>query len=273
MHKVIALFNHKGGVSKTTTTFHLGWMLASKGKRVIMVDTDPQCNLTGLVLGESLDDFYSNSPSRNIHSALTPAFLSLPREISSIDCVEVNGRSGLFLLPGHVNLSEYEVTLGIAQELAGSIQTLKNLPGAFNHLISKIADSHKADFVLIDMSPSLGALNQNFLLSSHGFLVPTSPDYFSVMAIDSLSSVLPRWFEWAKRAHASETLRTAAYPFPEPTLKFFGASLALLLGFFGAHLNLTAFLFALLLPSLIQILYGLFVWYNRYPESLEVDLL
>ncbi|WP_201029053.1 ParA family protein [Cylindrospermopsis raciborskii] len=48
MVQKIALFNHKGGVSKTTTTFNLGWMLAEKGKRVILVDTDPQCNLTGM---------------------------------------------------------------------------------------------------------------------------------------------------------------------------------------------------------------------------------
>ena len=51
MAQRIALFNHKGGVSKTTTTFNLGWMLASKGKRVVLVDADPQCNLTGIVLG------------------------------------------------------------------------------------------------------------------------------------------------------------------------------------------------------------------------------
>jgi cellulose biosynthesis protein BcsQ len=222
MHKVIALFNHKGGVSKTTTTFHLGWMLAEKGKRVVMIDTDPQCNLTGLVLGESLDEFYSKSPTNNVYAALAPAFLSEPRVISAVDCVTVDGQANLMLLPGHVNLSEYEVTLGIAQELAGSIQTLKNLPGAFNHLVEKVAEKHRADFVLIDMSPSLGALNQNFLMSSDGFLVPTSPDYFSVMAIDSLAAVLPRWSEWARRAHSSEALSTAAYPFPEPTLKFFG---------------------------------------------------
>lgn len=222
MHKAIALFNHKGGVSKTTTAFNLGWMLAEKGNRVVLVDTDPQCNLTGLILGETLDGFYMNHPTRNIHAALAPAFLSQPREIAAVDCVEVAGRDGLFLLPGHVNLSEYEVTLGIAQELAGSIQTLKNLPGAFNYLMTKIAEANDATFILIDMSPSLGSLNQNILASSDCFLVPTSPDYFSLMAIDSLSAVLPRWAEWARRAHASETLRTAAYPFREFRLKFLG---------------------------------------------------
>ncbi len=51
MAKQIALFNHKGGVGKTTTTFNLGWMLGNKGKKVIIVDSDPQCNLTGMVLG------------------------------------------------------------------------------------------------------------------------------------------------------------------------------------------------------------------------------
>lgn len=58
MVKKIALFNHKGGVSKTTTTFNLGWKLAEKGKKVIIVDADPQCNLTGMVLGyKGLNEF------------------------------------------------------------------------------------------------------------------------------------------------------------------------------------------------------------------------
>lgn len=53
MARIIALFNHKGGVSKTTTTFNLGWALADRGHRVLLVDTDPQCNLTGMVLSFS----------------------------------------------------------------------------------------------------------------------------------------------------------------------------------------------------------------------------
>lgn len=51
MAKIICLFNHKGGVSKTTTAFNLGWMMALKGKRVLLADFDPQCNLTGMVMG------------------------------------------------------------------------------------------------------------------------------------------------------------------------------------------------------------------------------
>lgn len=87
MHKTIALFNHKGGVSKTTTTFNLGWMLAEKGKRVVLLDTDPQCNLTGLILGEGLDGFYGDDPNRNIHAALAPAFLSQPPSaVSHTNC-------------------------------------------------------------------------------------------------------------------------------------------------------------------------------------------
>ena len=226
MHKTIALFNHKGGVSKTTTTFNLGWMLASKGSRVVMIDTDPQCNLTGLVLdfdsASDFDQFYSNHPNANIRSALAPAFESQPKLIEAVECVEVKGRDGLFLVPGHVNLSEYEVTLGIAQELSGSIQALKNLPGAFHYFVEKIATSMKADYVLVDMSPSLGAMNQNFLMTSDCFLVPTAPDYFSVMAIESLASLLPKWIEWAKKASELEVLKTATYPFPMPTLRFLG---------------------------------------------------
>src|SRR3989339_810929 len=126
MHKTIALFNHKGGVSKTTTTFNLSWMLAEKGFRVVMVDTDPQCNLTGLVMDYSqsidLDNFYTTFPQQNIKAALAPAYESQPMLIDAIDCVEVPTRNGLFLVPGHINFSEYEVTLGVAQELSSSIQ-------------------------------------------------------------------------------------------------------------------------------------------------------
>jgi cellulose biosynthesis protein BcsQ len=226
MPTTIALFNHKGGVSKTTTTFNLGWMLAEKGCRVVMIDTDPQCNLSGLVLdydsSVQFDEFYEQHPTANIKAALAPAFEAQPRPIETVECVQVKGRENLLLVPGHVNLSEYEVTLGIAQELSGSLQALRNLPGAFHFFVDAVATANGADYVLIDMSPSLGAMNQNFLMSSDCFVVPTAPDYFSVMAIDSLSVLLPKWIEWAKKAADLETLKSADYPFPRPHLKLLG---------------------------------------------------
>ena len=226
MAKRIALFNHKGGVSKTTTTFNLGWMLAQKGYRVILVDGDPQSNLTGLVLGyggpSELGEFYSKEPDRNFRSGLAPAFESRPVPIEPVDCFPTS-QAGLFLLPGHIALAEYEVTLGIAQELSGSIHTLKNLPGSISHLLKKTAEHQRADYVLIDMNPSLSAFNQNLLMTSDYFIVPTTPDFYSAMAIDSLSKVVPGWREWSTKAQKMPVLRDATYPFPHTIPKFLGS--------------------------------------------------
>lgn len=104
MAKIINLFNHKGGVSKTTTVFNLSWMLASLGKRVVMADFDPQCNLTGMVLGyqgvDDLETAYRSDPPNNIKDALAPAFESKPKRIEAAECVEVSGIANLFLAPG-----------------------------------------------------------------------------------------------------------------------------------------------------------------------------
>lgn len=226
MAKVIALFNNKGGVSKTTTCFNLGWMLARKGKKVIMVDADPQCNLTGMVLDlsgeDALESFYKDNPGRNLKEALEPAFKSRPVALKPVECVGVEGQDGLFLIPGHVALSEDETSLGISQQLSESLQGLRNLPGSFAHLFRITAEEYDADYILLDLSPGLGAINQNLVATSDFFLVPCSPDVFSVMAIDSLSRVVPRWLNWAQRAASLETLSDADYPFPEPNLKFLG---------------------------------------------------
>ena len=222
----IGFFNHKGGVSKTTTVFNVGWKLAEKGKKVILVDADPQCNLTGMALGyegeSEFEEFYEKFNNRNLMSSLAPAFESKPELIQPLDCVEVPSRSGMFIMPGHLNLSEYEVTLGISQELSGSLQPLHNLPGSFSYLLDITARKYGAEYLLIDMNPSLSSINQNLLMTSDYFIVPTSPDYFSVMAIDSLSKVIPKWHAWAIKAAKSETLSAPPYPFTYKTPKFLG---------------------------------------------------
>ena len=249
--KIISMFNHKGGVSKTTTTFNLAWMLARQGKRVLMVDADPQCNLTGLVLGlnpewpdddeqilefaeddgesqefgrtqDEAEDFWTTNFERTLFGALKPAFDSEPRLLEPVECIPVDGPDGLFLLPGHLRLGEYEVSLGIAQELAGSMPALRNLPGATYYLLKQTAEKLNVDYIIVDMSPSLGALNQNLVTISDLLIVPTSPDFFSIMALQSLSRVLPRWARWAQAASANEVLSEASYPFPPPRLRLGG---------------------------------------------------
>jgi cellulose biosynthesis protein BcsQ len=227
MAKTICLFNHKGGVSKTTTAFNLGWIMASEGKRVLLADFDPQCNLTGMVMGfKGVDDLaaiYSGTPPNNIKDGVAPAFESQPRQIAPVECVGVKGNDRLFLLPGHIGLAEYETTLGIAQELSGSLLTLRNLPGSVRFLLDETATKYNPDFVLVDMSPSLGPLNQNLLTTSDYFIVPLHPDYFSSMALSSLAKILPRWKSWADTACEIEALTKADYPFPKPHMTFIGA--------------------------------------------------
>ncbi|MGB6133287.1 MAG: AAA family ATPase [Acidobacteriaceae bacterium] len=223
---MIALFNHKGGVSKTTTTFNLGWSLANQGKRVLMIDGDPQCNLTGMSLSlagnADFESFYEKNKAVNLFEALRPAFDALPERLKPVECFEIKKRPGLFLLPGHVRMSEYDIPLGVAHELTGSFGVMKNLPGAISALIRETAKELKADFVLADLSPAISSLNQNFVMSSSHFIVPCNPDYFCSLAIDSLSDVLPRWAEWPDKAVKSGLFQGAAYPVPSHRPLFLG---------------------------------------------------
>jgi cellulose biosynthesis protein BcsQ len=179
-----------------------------------------------MVLGfkesDEFETIYKAGGVRNIRDGLAPAFESRPTPIDPVTCEPVEGQPNMHLLPGHIGLAEYEVTLGIAQELSGSLVTLQNLPGSLRHLFDLTAAKYKADFVLVDMSPSLGAINQNLLMTSDNFIVPMAPDYFSVMAIDSLASILPKWAAWARQAKATPILQKATYPFPDKNPKFLG---------------------------------------------------
>ena len=147
MSKIICLFNHKGGVSKTTTAFNLGWKMAEMEKRVLLADFDPQCNLTGMVMGfggiEDLESHYKSDPANNVKDALAPAFEAKPKQIEAADCISVSQNSNLFLLAGHIGLSEYETTLGVAQELSGSLLPLRNLPGSLRFMLDATASKIK----------------------------------------------------------------------------------------------------------------------------------
>jgi cellulose biosynthesis protein BcsQ len=220
--KTIVLFNHKGGVSKTTTTYNLAWTLTAKGKKVLLVDGDPQCNLTGLLLGDDFDDYYStpNTMENNIKNAVKVAFEGKPAPIQAIDCYCPDTNRNLFLIPGHMDLSEYDSALSLSLYSNNAISTLQNLPGAFYKLITLCADKHDIDYTFIDMNPGLSAINQTFFMSSDAFIVPTNPDPFSLMALKTLKTILPRWKAWLDRS--KDYFSEASYPLPNTEMRFIG---------------------------------------------------
>lgn len=220
--KTIILFNHKGGVSKTLTTFNIGWMLTKNNKKVLLVDCDPQCNLTALILGDSFDDYYMNDSTQgmNVKDGLRVAFESRPEPINAIKCYTSSENPNLFLLPGHMDLSEYEPSLSLAMNNNNSMTALQNLPGALYRLIELCAEANDVDYVFIDINPGLSAINQIAFTMSDMFIVPTNPDPFSLMALKTLLKVLPRWKNWAEKTRP--VLCDASYPIPNAKMKFLG---------------------------------------------------
>lgn len=224
MAKKIVFFNHKGGVSKTTTTYNLGWMLASQGHKVMLVDADPQCNLTSLMLSdnEAFEEYYTNERTRfnNIKDGVKAAFEGRPEPIRAINCIQSTGNNNLFIMAGHADLSEYDASLSFAQTSSGSLYALQNLPGAFNELIRLTSSKYDIEYVIIDLNPGLSAINQNLFSSSDYFLIPTNPDPFSVMAINTLSNILPRWISWTEQMRP--IFENSSYPLAETTPKMLG---------------------------------------------------
>jgi len=222
MTKRLVIFNHKGGVSKTTSIYNFGWML-SKQHRVLLVDGDPQCNLSGLVLGDQFEPYYLDDATRsqNIRDGVTPAFKGKPVPISPVDCFRPQRAPNLHLLAGHANLSEFDAALTFAQASSSALTTLQNLPGAFSELLSLTEEKYAIDYTLVDLNPGLSAINQNLFLVSNAFIIPTNPDPFSLMALDTLNDILPRWAAWKEKA--VEMFADSAYPLPAGVPKFLGS--------------------------------------------------
>lgn len=219
--KIISLFNHKGGVSKTTTAFNLGWMLAEKGKKTLIVDADPQCNLTALVLDYSdvkdIEDFYSDNPGCDISTGLEPVMSGRLTGLKPGQPAKT-GNDNLYIYCGNLALSEIETQISVALTASAAIPAIRNIPGSTGALLRLTAKEHGFDYVIIDMSPSVGALNECLLMSSDYFIVPTSPDFFCAQAIKSLANVIPRWNA------EIQSFREARidYPIPSVPPKFLG---------------------------------------------------
>lgn len=222
MAKRLVVFNHKGGVSKTTTVYNVGWMLSSN-HRVLLVDADPQCNLSSLLLRDDFERYYLEPTTRlhNIKDGVSVAFSGKPVPIAPVNCFSPTRAPNLHLLAGHANLSEYDAALTFAQSSSNAITTLQNLPGAFHELVRLVEEKYDIDYTLVDLNPGLSAINQNLFLNCDLFTIPTNPDPFSIMAIATLKSILPRWATW--KTTALEAFADSAYPL-RPGLPKFGGS-------------------------------------------------
>ncbi|WP_442579192.1 ParA family protein [Mesorhizobium sp. ASY16-5R] len=222
-HRIL-LFNHKGGVGKTTSAYNIGWKLTQKGYRVLLVDGDSQVNLTARALGEGFEDYYaenSNTRLNNIYDAVRPVFEGRPQPIEGFTCPTAENNPNLYILPGHPDLSALEGQISLAQETRGTLSVTKNLPGALHRIISILEGVHNIDYSIIDINPGLGALNQNFFMISGAFIVPTNPDPFSLMSLKTLGLEIEKWVNWKEKFGSA--FFDATYPLPEGWAKFVGA--------------------------------------------------
>jgi len=221
--KRITLFNHKGGTGKTVSAYHLGWKLTEEGSKVLLVDGDSQVNLTALSLGfDRFDEYYESdsTKNKNIKDGISPVLEGKPAALEAFDCPTAANNNSLFVLPGHADLSSYEGQISLAQETGGSLSVMKNIPGAIHALISMIEEHHNIDYTVIDLNPGLGAINQNFFMASDAFIVPTNPDPFSLMAINTLGNYLAKWNEWKNSNY--HKFADADYPLYQSTPTFIG---------------------------------------------------
>jgi cellulose biosynthesis protein BcsQ len=198
--KRLAIFNHKGGVGKTTLTVNIASALTALGKRVLLVDADPQCNLTSYLVEESVvDDLLDQSDGhagRTAWSSVKP-IVEATGELRQIEPFQLSNPN-LFLIPGDIRLSEFEVELN--QFWAECFQRrLKGFRGtmALSTLVNAVCGAQGIDAVFFDSGPNIGALNRVILLDCDYFIVPAACDVFSVRAFKTLGRTLANWIrDW-----------------------------------------------------------------------------
>jgi cellulose biosynthesis protein BcsQ len=191
----LVLFNHKGGVGKTTLTVNLAFALVEKGHKVLLVDTDPQCSLTSFFLEEKYLDKLLDESETEKGNTLWSALRPVSEGLGPVCAIEpINIRKNLFIAAGDIRLSEFENSLSDCWRLCSE----RNRRGyhctaALSQLVDILVEKTRADFVFFDSGPNIGPLNRIVLLDCTHFVIPAACDLFSMRALKTLGFALSQW--------------------------------------------------------------------------------
>lgn len=170
--KIFVIANQKGGVGKTTTTLNLGAALAEKGHKVLLIDLDPQANLSS---GVGFTQQFDRSSWNSMEEAPYKSIYDVLVNNTPISSVFVStSTSNLFLVPSHLSLAGAEI------EMVNMLARENLLRNALNDL------KEDFDFVLIDCPPSLGLLTINALSAADRVLIPIQCEYFALEGLGQL---------------------------------------------------------------------------------------
>ena len=196
----ITLYNHKGGVGKTTLSVNVGAALAARGERVFLVDSDPQCNLTSYFFPDEFVNDLLNESDGDSGRTIWSAVRHVVEGVGGITPIEPYETvvDNLEILPGDIRLSEFEQALGdywtdcFKRRLSGLRATT-----ALSALVNGLVEEREYSYVLYDTGPNIGPLNRAILLDCDYFVVPVACDLFSVRALATLGQTLKAWIlDW-----------------------------------------------------------------------------
>jgi len=266
--KMISVFHNKGGVGKTTLLYHVACALAEKGKKVLLIDLDPQSNLTLYGLDEErvqkiwfdeeryvnegfpegINTLNSETNNDLLQSARSVHFLLKPVESGVDDYVKLpppcNLSENLYLIPGSITLSQFETVLADrwSNPSDGDVLSIRTMT-QFRTISKRYSAEFGFDFVLVDVSPSLGLLNRAIVTTCDSFFMPVTPDLFSMYGIRNIGQSLKKWENSSIQINNIKTRALRAL-YPEDCVKFLGYTIYKAqqredqeLGMVGAHRN------------------------------------